>query len=169
MTTVVAMRRPEQTVLLQCARSRTLEPVRWAATPAAPFDWAYVLATAETHCVTELLLAPLQAARAHVPDSIVERLEQRVLGMTAVNLGRAKQLGNLLRLFEQHRIRALAFKGPAFAVSSVPGHLGKRSSVDLNLLVHPGDASRARPLLLANGYTLPARVRRRRRDRCSTA
>ena len=160
MTTAAAIRRPEQTVLLQCARSRTLEPVRWATPPAAPFDWAYFLATAETHCVTELLLAPLQAARAHVPDNIVERLEQRVLGMTAVNLGRAKQLGDLLRLFEQHRIRALAFKGPAFAVSAY-GHVGRRSSVDIDLLVHPGDASRARPLLLANGYTLPARVRRR--------
>jgi hypothetical protein len=41
------------------------------------------------------------------------------------------------------------------------GHLGLRSCADIDILVHRRDAPRVRPLLLDEGYTLPARQRRR--------
>ena len=57
-------------------------------------------------------------------------------------------------------IRAISFKGPTLAVAAY-GHLGRRSSADIDLLVHPADATRVRPLLLQNGYLLPDRRKHR--------
>lgn len=151
---------PEHALLCQCARRSPSRPALGQQLELAPIDWAHFFARAEAHGVTELLLPGLTARRPDVPGSIVERLENRCLEMTALNLQRTRQLADLLQRFQAHGIRALSFKGAALAVG-VYGHLGRRSFVDLDVLVHPKDVSRVRPLMLADGYTLPPRRRHR--------
>lgn len=126
----------------------------------AVLDWGVVLETAETHGVSELLHSPLTTARACVPAGILDRLESRVLSVTASNLALTTQLARVMQRFCAHGIRALAFKGPALAAAAY-GHLGRRSSMDLDVLVDRRNAARVRPLLLAEGYTLPPRRRHR--------
>lgn len=153
--------RPEHTLLCNLIRSRVL-PSTLAAVraQAGRVDWCGLLDTAEAHGVSELLLAPLQAANMSVPDRIVARIERRIVSVTAVNLGRTIQAARLIDHLSAHSIRALTFKGPTLA-AAMYGHLGLRSCADIDLLVHPRDVARLRPLLLAEGYRLPPRARRR--------
>jgi hypothetical protein len=89
-------------------------------------------------------------SRASVPPAILARLEQHTLEARGLNLNRVTQLVELLQRLSDHRIRALTFKGPAIA-AGVYGHLGRRVSSDLDILVDRRDISRIRPLLLADG------------------
>jgi hypothetical protein len=158
------IRRVEDALLCYCARSRPPDrPLPRAPDAARPLDWDYLLATAEAHYVTELLVPSLSVARPDVPARLLEQLEQRFIQVTAQNLSRVSQLADLLQRFHEHGIRALAFKGPALA-AGVYGRLGSRYSSDLDVLVMPRAASRVRALMLAGGYTLPAR----RRHRCGS-
>jgi hypothetical protein len=93
-----------------------------------------------------------------VPPGILNGLEQRVLQTTARNLACTRQLAGLLQRLGARGIRALTFKGPTLAAGSY-GHLGLRSSSDLDLLVDRRSASRVRQLMLVDGYTLPPRRR----------
>ncbi len=157
----IAISRPELAVLCACAR-RSAQMSGLGAMPdaAADVDWDNLLASAEAHGVTELLLAPLSSSALNVPARIVEQLEQHQLEVTGLSLKRATQLVGLLRHLSDHGIRALTFKGPTLAAGAY-GHLGRRLSNDLDILVRRRDISRVRPLLLADGYTLPARTRHR--------
>ena len=103
-------------------------------------------------------MSPLKAAQGAVPQAVLNTLERRVFEATAVNLWRTRQLADLLARFRAHDIRAVTFKGPALAAAAY-GHIGHRSSADIDILIDRRCASRARSLLLADGYTLPARRR----------
>ena len=70
---------------------------------------------------------------------------------TARNLLLITELCRVLEEFEEHGIAAIPYKGPALALQ-VYGDLKLRSFVDLDLLVRPGDATRAGALLIARGY-----------------
>ena len=125
---------------------------------AATLDWDALLSTANRHGLTELLQPALVAARPLVPTEVIARVEQRVVAVTALNLSRAAQLIRLMERLTSHGVRALAFKGPT--LSQVLYHqLGRRASNDLDILVDRRLAPRVRPLLLADGYTLPPRHR----------
>ena len=62
------------------------------------------------------------------------------------------ELVRLSKLFAQHDIFMLSFKGPALS-QQLFGDLGLRYSKDLDLLIKPQDLDRAEQLLLSNGYT----------------
>ncbi|HYU79932.1 MAG TPA: nucleotidyltransferase family protein [Vicinamibacterales bacterium] len=153
--------RPEHALLCQLTRSGVAESTCAALPLLAPsIDWSCLLDTADAHGVSELLLAPLTAVRNDIPSAVLDRVTTRVASVTASNLARTKQTTEVLAILHAHGIQALTYKGPTLA-ASMYGHLGLRSCADIDILVHQRDAARVRPLLLAEGYTLPARQRHR--------
>lgn len=128
-----------------------------------PIDWAAFTAVAVSHSIQERLAPVLRRVRPDAPQSVLERFEVRFLQVAAQNLSHLSQLSTLLASLGRNGIDALTFKGPTLA-ADVFGHLGMRSSADLDILVRPRMASRVRALMLADGYTLPAR----RRHRCGS-
>lgn len=143
-----------------CACARRLAQVSDVALPVGVGpDWDAVLRLADAHGVAELLTAPLSSSALTVPPAIVADLKRRELEATGLNLNRTTQLVEVLALLSAHQIRALTFKGPAFA-QGVYGHLGRRVSNDIDILVDRGDVARVRSVLLAEGYQLPPRAPR---------
>jgi hypothetical protein len=157
----IAIRPSEVALLCACARRRAQGPGMGPA-PAleASVDWDALLAAAEAHGVTELLLAPLRSGTLPVPAPILDRLERRHIEVTGLNLERTAQLVELLALLTRHGIRALSFKGPTLAVDTY-GHLGRRLSSDLDILVERSELPRVYELMIADGYVQPPRRRRR--------
>ncbi len=153
-------RRLEHLRLCRWARSHPPAAPRADPAIAGPVDWPHLLTTAERHGVKELLIASLRAPVWAAPPEVVAALEQHRLGTIAANLERTTQLIALLQRLRSRGIRALTFKGPAMT-SAILGDLGHRLSSDLDLLVHPQDVARVRPLLLAEGYELLPRPRHR--------
>jgi hypothetical protein len=157
----ISMTESELAVLCACARVRAQGPgIASVLDSAANVDWDALLAAADFHGVTDLLLTPLTSGSANVPARVVQYLENRQLEVTGLNLNRTTQLVAILRRLSEHGVPALTFKGPALA-AGVYGHLGCRLSSDLDLLIHRRDLARLRQLLMADGYTLPARARHR--------
>lgn len=153
-------RSTEAAVLCACARRRAQVSGIQSLPGHGDVDWDALLHMAAVHGVTELLLAPLASSALQVPPAILAHLEQRAIEATGLNLNRTTQLVGLLRLLADHQIRALTFKGPTLAAGAY-GHLGRRISSDLDLLVDRRDVARVRPLLLSQGHVLPTRPRRR--------
>src|SRR5262245_54879147 len=143
----------EEELLLHCVGRRPFFAV-------TSIDWDRLVAVADAHGVAELLLDRFPPAGANPPEAIRQMLQQRAVAVTGANLARARQVADLLQQLRKHGIRAVSFKGPALAMAAF-GHLGRRVSADIDLLVHPADAARVRPFLLRNGYRLPDRRRRR--------
>jgi hypothetical protein len=152
--------RAETDLLCACARRRA-QISGPAPLSDTNVDWNTLLGAANTHGVTELLLAPLTSAGLRVPPSVLTHLEQRSIEVTGVNLQRATEVAGLLQTLSDHGVRALTFKGPALAVG-VYGHLGRRFSGDIDVFVDRRDIERVRPLLLELGYRVPPRAPRRR-------
>lgn len=125
-------------------------------------DWEHLLTLADRHGVTELLVAPLLSSRLaqRVPAHVRQALEARQIEVTGLNLGRLTQLTDLLTLLERHGLRAVAFKGPTLAAGTY-GHLGRRLSNDLDILVDRANIQRVRDAMIADGYLPPPRRRRR--------
>jgi hypothetical protein len=115
-------------------------------------DWDHVLRLARYHYLAPLLYYHL---RAHVPDAvpppIMARLQQHYLANTGRNLVMTAELKRLGEIFQTHDVTALAYKGPAL-MEEVYGNVILRPLADLDILVHPKDAARARGILTGNGY-----------------
>jgi hypothetical protein len=127
-------------------------------TGAATVNWDHLLAIASRHGVAELLVAPLRDSGLPVPARILGQLEAHQIEVTGLNLNRTTQLVELLALLTRHNILALTYKGPILAAATY-GHLGRRLSNDLDILVDRADLSRACELMLADGYLLLPRRR----------
>jgi hypothetical protein len=144
----------EAALLLECARTALGIA---GAEPLSPLwregiDWPRLLRLALRHRVMPLLYRGLQATG---PDAVLraalDELRSHFHANAQRNLFLAGTLRTLLRLLEAHGIPAIPFKGPVLAVA-VYGKLALRQFGDLDLLVRTQDASRARDLLLTQGY-----------------
>lgn len=146
---------PEAALLCQCARRRADEQRVRDLVAAGPIKWDVLLRAAAAHGVTELLFQSLQATDLAVPSTVRDTLERRVIEATADNLKRTTQLVSILQHLAGHGVRALAFKGPTLA-AGVYGHLGRRVSSDLDILIAAADIKTVRPALRELGYVPPA-------------
>lgn len=86
-----------------------------------------------------------------VPAGHLQKVRDDFQHNTARNHWLATELCRVLEDFEEHGIAAIPYKGPALAIQ-VYGDLKLRSFVDLDLLVRPGDETRAGDVLIARGY-----------------
>jgi hypothetical protein len=146
--------RPEHALLLCCARTRldAETAARLKALLAERLDWEYLLRLARRHSLLPLLYWQLNAhAPGAVPPARLHELKQRFFENAARNLLMAGELTRVLARLGEAGVPALAYKGPALAVSAY-GDLLLRRFVDLDVLVPRRDVLRAQEILVAAGY-----------------
>ena len=116
------------------------------------FDWEKVQREAEHHSTTTLVAyVLLQAGGDQIPQSVGERLRQRLHVTARNNLRWLAEWHHVLAAFEKAGIAVISLKGPALAVCAY-GDLALREFSDLDLLIHPDNAPHARDVLEAEGY-----------------
>jgi hypothetical protein len=142
----------EADLLLTCARVHLDEwhAARLRELSSQVQSWDRLLSLAARHGLLPLLGRHMQSLDS-VPAEVRERLRAHQHAVALHNLARAGELVRVLRLFDQNRIPALPFKGPALAQFAY-GDLALREFGDLDLLLRPADVSRARSLLMEQGY-----------------
>ncbi|MFQ5849219.1 MAG: nucleotidyltransferase family protein [Candidatus Binatia bacterium] len=150
----VAGIRPEADLLLCCART-WMDSEKAACIRALlqhDLDWAYLLRTAHQHGMAPLLYWHLNATCLEaVPKDTLDQLRDHFDNNGRRNLFLTGELLKLLNLFEAYEIPVIPYKGPLLA-ASVYGNLALRQFLDLDLLVHKQHVSKARELLVSQGY-----------------
>lgn len=154
------IRCPAQGLLLACLKgdvdSDQVERIRWFLNQ--DIDWSDLLELAARHGVIPLVYQALTAIASNdIPPSVLKTLRQRAHVLTYRNLILTRELLQVLTLFEANGIKTLPFKGPVLAQVAY-GNLNLRTYADLDVLVYPGDVSRAIELLVSMGYNQPERV-----------
>ncbi len=115
-------------------------------------DWTWLLSLADEHDVTGLLYQSLQDTCPDlVPVAVIDKLRRDFQTSTLNTLFFTQELVKLLQLIEAHDIPVLPYKGPTLAIA-LYGNLSLRPFCDLDLLIHPQDLVRVKPLLVAEGY-----------------
>jgi hypothetical protein len=145
----------ERELLLWCARTEASPTIaaRIRELAAAPqLDWEYLFQLARRHAVIPLLYSRLsRTGAALIPGSDLAKLKLHYQENSARNTILTAELCHLIKLFNDHRIEAIPYKGPALALFAY-GDLALRRFVDLDVIVKKSDVPRARDLLLAEGY-----------------
>lgn len=145
---------PEVQLLLCCAQTlinaATAEAIETFCY--GNLDWYKLLSLADRHDLTCLLYQSLQdTCPEAVPKPVIDQLCQDWKSCTLNNLFFTQELLKLLQLFEVHHIPVLPYKGPVLALA-LYGNLSLRRFCDLDLLIHPQDLIRVKPLLKLAGY-----------------
>jgi hypothetical protein len=115
-------------------------------------DWKYLLKTSLHHRVMPLLYQSLKkTCPEEVPEETLTQLQSYYLANATRNLFLTGRLIEILNLFNNNNILAVPFKGPVLA-NCIYGDITLRQFSDLDILIHPNDALKARNLLMANDY-----------------
>jgi hypothetical protein len=145
---------PEAALLVECARvridgrraSRIQDLVRGSV------DWPRLRDLAQAHGLRPLLYHHLNAACADaIPQHVLELMRADAHLNAARNLVMTRELLALLAVFASEGIRAVSYKGPVLA-ETLYGSLALREFTDLDILVRPEAAVRARDLMMSRGY-----------------
>ena len=145
---------PEVDFLLTCARVDLLEAnvQHLRQLLMRPLDWNRLVALAARHGLLPLLGRHLQTLPADaIPAAVLESLRTHQHAVALRNLGFGGELVRVLRLFAEHAIPVLPFKGPTLAQFAY-GSTALREFGDLDLLLRPRDVPRAKSLLVDQGY-----------------
>jgi hypothetical protein len=152
--TGVTPRISEIDVLLACTQGH-LDPARSARLrelASRSLDWDFVVRMAHQHHITPLVHHALSQACPHcVPRHLLEELADAATKSAARSHRLLGELLALLRLFGDHAIAAVPYKGPVLALSTY-GDVTRRDFRDLDIVVHRRDVMRAKDLLVREGY-----------------
>jgi hypothetical protein len=146
----------ENELLLCCARTRMDQEKidRGHTLLRKGIDWPFLESMARLHGLAPLLYKNIDAHfSADVPPLILHQLQERYVANARRNLLLVGQLLMLLRLFKDHDIQVIPYKGPVLAASA-HGDITLREFHDLDFLVQQDHLLRARDLLLSRGYQL---------------
>jgi hypothetical protein len=88
-----------------------------------------------------------------IPPEVSDRLARHFQAKAVLNLFLIRQLLALLRLLGEHGIDAIPFKGVVLATSAY-GNCTLRKPGDLDVLIRPRDALKAKNLLISQGFSL---------------
>jgi hypothetical protein len=135
--------------LLRLLRSEN-DDLDWLPTE---WDWQAFARACEYHHVAALAFCRLKAIRKTIPPGLLEYLRQRFYEISARNYRLAKELVGITRLFQEHRIPVLAYKGPTVAMVSY-GNLALRQYQDIDLLIRSEDVRNAVGLLTRCGFEI---------------
>jgi Uncharacterised nucleotidyltransferase len=146
--------RKEEELLLCCARTHmspaTASRIRTLLLD--EIDWEYLFGIAQWHGVMPLLYHSLKST---CPESVPQAKFQQLRSFFQANschtVFLTQKLITILRLFENHEIPALPFKG-AILAASVYGDLCLRQTRDLDILVHTNYYQKAKNILISEGY-----------------
>ena len=115
-------------------------------------DWSEFLNLIDRHRVHSLVYRNIHKyATEHIPAHVELALKKRSRKKSRQMLNLTAELRRLSKLFAQHDIFMLSFKGPALS-QQLFGNLGLRYCKDLDLLVKPEELDQAEQLLLSDGY-----------------
>ncbi|HEY9854063.1 MAG TPA: nucleotidyltransferase family protein [Leptolyngbyaceae cyanobacterium] len=146
--------RPEIELLICCARTSidTAIAERIKTILQGNIDWTYLIEIASQHATKPLLYHNLSSICPQaVPQPILDRLRNDYRANALRNMSLTKELLKLLNLFEKHQIPAITYKGAALT-AAIYGNLSLRQFGDLDILIQPQDFSRAKELLISQGY-----------------
>jgi Uncharacterised nucleotidyltransferase len=146
--------RKEEELLLCC--TRTYMPPTTAARLRTilleDIDWEYLMRIAQWHGVMPLLYHSLNSTCPEaIPQARLKQLRTYFQANSCHTVFLTQKLIAILRLFENHEIPALPFKGTILA-TAVYGDLCLRQTRDLDILVHKDRYQKAKDLLIAEGY-----------------
>ena len=118
---------------------------------AAGPDWNRLVLTARRHGLCVLLHRTLRAvSHEQVPSAVMEQLTALAGNYRSRNLMLVAELLRIVTILENAGIDAIPYKGPALA-QYVYRDFALREFVDLDILIKPGDAVKARRALMAAG------------------
>ncbi|UWG50333.1 putative nucleotidyltransferase [Halalkaliarchaeum sp. AArc-CO] len=126
--------------------------------PPSELDWGRFLALTTDHGVAPLVHRRLRQSAdsslggIEVPESVEEKLRNRVRSNAIRTLRDTDELRQILIGFEEEGLRALPFKGPVLAAFTY-GDVSLREYGDLDVVVHREDVTRAIDLLEERGYS----------------
>jgi hypothetical protein len=145
---------PEIELLLCCTRvyltSTTRQRIK--ALLKENLDWSHLINTAAAHGVTPLLYTSLNTTCPEIiPTTVLNQLRDHFFSNAQRNLFLIDELLKLLKLFKEHDIAAIPFKGPVLAASTY-GNIALREFNDLDILLRKNDILRAKDLLTSVGY-----------------
>lgn len=144
----------EAELLLHCARLRidATRRQRIAELAASRLDWNRVVVTARQHGLVPLLHRALDGiAPAPAPLPVLKRLRSLAEAFRFQSLVLAQELLSVLRALEDAGVTAAPYKGPALAAYLFQD-IALRQFNDLDLLVRPRDALRAKRVVMTLGY-----------------
>lgn len=115
-------------------------------------DWPYLLDLALHNRLLSLLHHRIQALKTDkVPSKIQKILEEEFRETSVKNMNMVRELLALLKLFKEHDIPVISYKGPILT-QELFGHHGLRNYWDIDLIVHRKDVLKAKELVLARDY-----------------
>src|SRR5262245_25427939 len=125
------------------------ETIRVAA--AAVVDWPRFIRLTARHRIFGLVHDGLRRAKPDLPPEITSQISAQAENLVRKNLGMAAECVRLQGMFSKAGVPILFVKGAALALLAF-GHLGLRSSQDIDFLVPPDALPAAIALLTAAGY-----------------
>ena len=151
---------PELELLLLCARMQVDEQraERISGLLADRLDWDRLVLTAWRHGLSPLLYRTLTGVGAsNVPPEVLRRLRSLSEAFRAQNLFFVSTLLRAVRALSAAGIIATPYKGPALA-AALYSDLALRQCSDVDMLVRPSDALKARHVLLDSGFIPKRRI-----------
>lgn len=144
---------PTEKLLLCCMRGRFDEEVRGQIVNLLEekIDWGGFLTQARYHGIAASTYLHFKQLDKGVPEGVKNRLRKMYLWNVIHNLKLWSALEEILRTFNQANIEGIPLKG-IFLAEHLHGHIGSRSSSDLDLLVRREDFPRAKNELARIGY-----------------
>ena len=143
---------PEEEVILSALRTGRGWEERVREALGREPDWDILRRTAVDHGVLPFLYSRLkEAAPDRVPQAEMDRWKGMYQANARRNLVLTARLLKVLRVFEEHGIRAVPYKGPALAEAAY-GDIALRTFCDLDILVRERDIPKVKELLLAGGF-----------------
>jgi hypothetical protein len=151
---------PELELLLRCARIHVDDDhaQRISGLLRRDLDWNGLVLMARRHGLIPLLYRTLSGlGSSKVPPEILERLRSLSEAFRFQSLLFVRELLNALRALETAGVTAMPYKGPALA-AFLYQDLALRQFSDIDLLVRPHDAVKARHVLLKQGFVPKRRI-----------
>jgi hypothetical protein len=144
---------PELQVLANCCAQNFRSGGEHALVVGGSIDWNRFCALARFHRVQGLAHAALASAEADLPDDIAAALSTDARSIASLNMIIARECNDLRQAFEGAGRPLLFLKGLAVAALAYRSPLLK-VSWDIDLLIEPGDLTRAAAILGERGFEL---------------
>jgi len=145
-------------LLLCCTRSRFDDEARRQILNLLKekIDWEGFITQARHHGIAASAYLHFKELDKGIPEGVKNRLRKMYLWNVAHNLKLWSALEETLKTFNKANIKAIPLKG-IFLAEHLHGHIGSRSSSDLDLLVRREDFPRAKKELARIGYVATRR------------
>lgn len=146
---------PEQNIIL-CIARRELgadQRARLRQLLQQSLNWDYLFATAQAHGLLPLLHKHLSKFADIIPGHFLSRLKRESVANSQTVLHLIGKQLRVYRLFKEHGIPVVIFKGPLLAEMAY-GEISLRQAGDIDLLISRRNFDHARSLLESLGYAM---------------